>query len=493
MKQIVKNFNNLVKKTIFKVKNKTNTNFKISIFNKFLISLIGILFSYIFYLLVPLLYDEGWVRNNIETKLVSEFKIHLSSFEDISYRILPAPHYLIKNSKILSNSSKNQESIADVKNLKIFINRKNLFDKEKMNIKNIIINEANFFLLRSGLKILNDSSNNKFSNKKIEIIRSNIFFKDNLDEIITIVKINRATLFFEDKKLLNLFNLKGNIFTIPFILEVKNTNDPIKKKEINFNASSLNLNIFNESIVGQDSQVTGKNIISFLNSIIGMEYVLRDKTIIFKSNNSRVSSSKVDFNGGLSINPFDLDLNINLNDYKISRIFNFNPILIEFFKSELFFNENISLNTFININSNKKKKTFHNAKIYFNIVNGKINFDKTRFVNNIGLVELNNSNLFLENNKLILNTDLLLEVKNSDRLFSFLNTSKKSRKEVRNILINLNYDFLSNEFQFNNIKINNNNMGFEFLNIIEGFKDNSSNNLIKSRKLFNELLNIYEG
>ena len=109
------------------------------------------------------------------------------------------------------------------------------------------------------------------------------------------------------------------------------------------------------------------------------------------------------------------------------------------------------------------------------------------------MVELNNSNLFLENNKLILNTDLLLEVKDSDKLFSFLNTNKKSRKEVRNILINLNYDFLSNEFQFNNIKINNNDMGFEFLNIIEGFKDNKSNNLIKSRKLFNELLNIYEG
>jgi hypothetical protein len=493
MKQIVKNFNNLVKKTIFKVKNKTNTNFKISIFNKFLITLIGILFSYIFYLLVPLLYDKGWVRNSIETKLVSEFKIHLSSFEDISYRILPTPHYLIKDSKILSNSSKNQESIADVKNLKIFINRKNLFNKEKMAIKNIVINEANFFLLRSGLKILNDSSNNKFSNKKIEINRSNIFFKDNLDEIITIVKINRASLFFEDKKLLNLFNLKGNIFTIPFILEVKNTNDPIKKKKINFKASSLNLNIFNESFLEQDSQVNGKNITSFLNSTISMEYVLRDKTIIFKSDNSRVSSSKVDFNGELSINPFDLDLNINLDNYKISQIFNFNPILIEFFKSELLFNENISLNTFININSNKKKKTFHNAKIYFNIVNGKIDFNKTRFVNNIGLVELNNSNLFLENNKLILNTDLLLEVKDSDRLFSFLNTSKKSRKEIRSILINLNYDFLSNEFQFNNIKINNNDVGYEFLNIIEGFKDNSSNNLIKSRKLFNELLNIYEG
>ena len=245
MKQIAKNFNNLIKKTIFKVQNKTNTKFKISTFNKFLITFIGILFFYIFYLLVPLLYDKDWVKDNIETKLLSEFKIDLSSFKDISYRILPTPHYLIKDSKILLNSLKNPESIADVKNFKIFISQKNLFNKEKMTIKNITINEANFFLLRSDFKILNNSNNNKFSNKKIEIKKSNIFFKDNLEKIIAIVKINRAILFFEDKELLNLFNLKGNVFTIPFTLEVKNTNDLIKKKKINFKAKSLNLNLFN--------------------------------------------------------------------------------------------------------------------------------------------------------------------------------------------------------------------------------------------------------
>ncbi len=87
----------------------------------------------------------------------------------------------------------------------------------------------------------------------------------------------------------------------------------------------------------------------------------------------------------------------------------------------------------------------------------------------------------------------MLDVKYSNRLFSFLNTIKKSRKEIRNILINLNYDFLSNEIQFNNIKINNSDMDGQFLNIIDGFKDNSSNNLIKSRRLFNELLDIYDG
>ena len=494
MKNIVKFFNNFVKNTIFKVQNKTNTKFKTSTFNKFLITFIGILFFYIFYLLLPLLYDKGWVKDNIETKLLSEFKIDLSSFKDISYRILPAPHYLIKDSKILLNSLKNPESIADVKNFKIFISQKNLFNKEKMTIKNITINEANFFLLRSSFKILNNSNNNKFSNKKIEIKKSNIFFKDNLEEIIAIVKINRAILFFEDKELLNLFNLKGNVFTIPFTLEVKNTNDLIKKKEINFNAKSLNLNIFNESVVEQNNQVIGKNIISFLNSTISTQYEVDDKFITFISNSSRINGSKIKYNGELSINPFDLNLNIILNDYKISQLFKHNSIFTELLKSELFFNENITLNTSLIIKSNTKNQIFHKAEIYFTIKNGKINLDNTKFINNdIGLLKLDNSNVFYENNKLVLNTDLLLDIKDSNRLFSFLNTSKKSRKEIRNISINLNYDFLSNEIQFNNIKINNSDMEGQFLNIIDGFKDNSSNNLIKSRRLFNELLDVYDG
>ena len=99
MKQIVKKFNNIVKKTIFKVQNKTINNFKISSFNKYLITFIGLLFLYIFYLLIPLLYDKTWVQNNIEKKLLNEFKMNVSTSADISYRILPAPHFLIKDSR----------------------------------------------------------------------------------------------------------------------------------------------------------------------------------------------------------------------------------------------------------------------------------------------------------------------------------------------------------------------------------------------------------
>ena len=109
------------------------------------------------------------------------------------------------------------------------------------------------------------------------------------------------------------------------------------------------------------------------------------------------------------------------------------------------------------------------------------------------MLELSNSNLFFENNNLILNTDLLFDIKNSNGLFSFLNTKKDSRKNIKNILVNLNYNFLSDEIEFNDLKINDKKVSSEFLNIINGFKDNNSNNTIKSRRLVNELLNIYEG
>ena len=183
-----------------------------------------------------------------------------------------------------------------------------------------------------------------------------------------------------------------------------------------------------------------------------------------------------------------------MNNYKISKLFNFNPILGELLKSELLFNENISLNSLIIVNSDINDEIFNSTEIYLTILNGKINFNNTKFINNkIGLIELRNSNLFLKNNDLILNTDLLFDIKDSNNLFSFLNTSKKSRKEIKNILVNIEYDFLSNEIKFNKVEINNKKVSEQFLNIIDSFNDNDSNNLIKTRILINKLLDIYEG
>ena len=493
MKKIIKTFNNIIKTSIFKVQNKTNNNFKISALSKYLIILIASLFIYLFYLLIPLLYDKTWVQTNIESKLLNEFKLNLSSSGDISYRILPSPHFLIKDSKILAGQGKEIKSIAEIKNFQIFLSQGNFFNKEKMNIKIVVISDANFTLLRSDLKLLNDFTSKKFSNKKIKINNSNLFFKDNLKDIISIIKINKTVSFFDNEKLSNFLNLKGEIFNLPFIFEFNNRNDSIKYQKINFSSKPLKLNISNKSII-KKKITSGESNISFLSSSINTKYNFQDKLISFKSDNSKLDNSEISFTGELSINPFDLNFNINLDDRNISKLLNINPILIEFIKSGLLFNDNISVNIFINIFSNEEKEIFQNAKINFNIIDGKINLNKTKFVNDdIGSLQLSRSNLFIKNNDLVLNSDILIDIKNSKNLFSLLNTPKSSRKDLKSILINFDYNFLNNKIKFNSIKIDNSNASNQLLTIIDSFNDNNMNNFIRSRRLLNKLLKVYAG
>ena len=110
-------------------------NFEYCPFNKYAITVICILFAYIFYLLIPLLYDKNLVQNKIVTKLSDEFNINLSNSFDISYRILPKPHYLIKDTKT---------TLAEIKDLNVYISQNNLFNKDSIRISEGVIEEVNF-------------------------------------------------------------------------------------------------------------------------------------------------------------------------------------------------------------------------------------------------------------------------------------------------------------------------------------------------------------
>ena len=344
-------------------------------------------------------------------------------------------------------------------------------------------------------KKLSKNEENNFPNKKIKINNSNIFLKDDLNETTSIIKILNAVLFFDEKKLLNLFYLKGEVFNIPFNLDYKHTFNSIENKRIEIDINDLKLKIINENFKIDEKLTYGTNNVSILNTTINSKYNIVDEIIRFDSNNSRVRNSKVNYNGRLTVNPFDLDLKINLDNFKISNLLSSNSIINEFIRSGLLFNENISINTLINIKSKISDEIFNKAKIKSNISNGRINFDNSIFISdNIGLLKVSNSDLFLRNNNLTLTASLSLDIKDINKLFSFLNTSKKSRKNIKNIKnikLNITYDFLSNQIEFKNIKINDNELSDEFLYIIEGFSDNNSNNLTKSRRLLNELINFY--
>ena len=494
MKKIIKYFNNSIQRTIFKVQNKTNNNFNISVLNKYLIAFIIGLFIYLFYLLLPLMYNKTWVQKNIENKLLNEFRINLNTSADITYRILPAPHFLIKDSKINVNDDGKKTSIAEIKVFQVFLSQANFLDKEKMNIKKIVINNANFTLLENNIKLLKNFSKKDFSNKKIIIKNSNIFFKNKLKEVIFITKVESGLFFFDNKKLLNFLNLEGEVFNIPFDFNFLNRNDDTKYEEVNLNFKSLKLDIFNQLFIDKDNLIIGESIISFLKNTIKTKYNIEEKLIIFKSDKSRMNNLQVNYGGLLSVNPFNLDLNIYLTNYRISKLLNINSIVTEFIKSELLFNENISINTSLFIDSSTQNTFFKNAEINFNVVSGKINFDKTMLTNNeMGSLKLSNSNLFFKDNNLIFNSDILIDVKNPDRLFSFLNTNKSLRKDFKNILINLDYHFLDKQIKFNSVKVDNIKINDELLMIMDGFKGNDLNNFNNNRRLVNQLLEAYDG
>tara|TARA_B100000795_G_scaffold265954_1_gene248469 strand:- start:1285 stop:2838 length:1554 start_codon:yes stop_codon:yes gene_type:complete len=492
--KIVKYFDSTVEKIILKVRYKTNNNFIISNFNKCLIAIISLLFLYLFYISIPSLYNKAWLQNNIENKLLEEFKINFSISSDITYNILPTPHFLIKNSKIFRSNIEKPIILSDIKNLKIFISKKNLFNKEKIYIKEVVINKANFSLLRKDFNFFNKESHSKYSDRKITINDSNIFLKDGNNETVAIIKIDKAFTFFDNLKLLNIVNLKGEAFKIPFTFDFNENINLSINRTINLDAKKLKLNIYNESDRKNKNFTSGLNIVSILNSKIYTKYNVKDNLVNFKSNNSRIKNSKIFYKGQLSTNPFDLNIYATLENQKLSELLDSNSIMAELIKSKILFNKNISVKAFIISNFSKKDKFFNSANINFNIVNGKINFNQTKFFNKkIGLLEIDSSNLFFENDKLILNTNILINIQNANNFFSFLQTRKDLRKPIKNIFINMDYDFSNNDIKFNNIKVDGKDVNEQSLGIIEDFNDNKVNNLNKSRLIINRLLEAYDG
>ena len=504
MQKVVKYFNSLVFKTLLKLKNKTNNflinNSTVSNFNKVLISFISLLFFYLFYLSIPTLYSKTWLQNTLESRLLEEFNINFSTSSEISYNILPSPHYIIKDSKIYKNGSDESKVLANIKELKVFIFQKNFFNKEKVEIKRVLIDNANFPLKINDFKSFNELSNKKFSKKEIKVRSSNIFFKDNNNETVAIIKIPNALLFYSNTDLLNILNLDGEIFNIPFVLNLNkkafpfdNKVFPSDNKEINIDAKKLKLNISNISIKNSKDDISGTNVISILNSKIYTRYDIKKDLINFYHDSSKIKNSNIDYKGNLSIKPFDFKLKLKIKDYNISKMSNINSMIGELVKTKLFFNDNISANVSVDLDL-KKNNIFDSAKIDFKIINGKINFNKSKLINNkIGLLELSDSNLFFEKNKLILNTNVEIKIERLENLYSLLRTPKKSRKQVKNILINLNYDFLDNEINFNKINIDGNDENPEIINLISDFEYNKDSNINKSRRLINKIFSIYEG
>ena len=464
-----------------------------SIFNKFLIAFITILFCYLLFLTLPNLYDKLWVQKKLEDKLSKEFKIDFNLSSEISYVILPSPHFVIQNVTILNNLYKNQK-MADIKKLKIFISQKKFLNKEKILIKNILIEEANFIFNKNNLKYLRKFINYKFLEKKINIVKSNIFFQDENNETLLIVKLPSAKLFYEEKKLLNQIWVKGEIFNIPFTL---NLNKDLINKTLNtnFTAKKLKLNLKNYLNINEDSQ-SGYTELSILNTKLSHEYKLKNNTLIFQSQNSSLSNNLIQYGAKINLNPFDFFLNIDLKKISVKNFLNKESLILQLIKSDKFLNKNLNLS--INLNSSiiQDYKNLKDLKINFKIDDGKINLNGSQLeIDKIGLINLKKSIVSLNESELILKGELHFQVINSSEFFRFIQLPKDYVKKMNHVIIGFNYDFLSEKLRLTNFIIDDLKPSIGIQNTLENFnlQENSPSNVIYFRNLLNKIFSNYEG
>ena len=501
-KSLVKYFKNLINKVFVKYLNKIKNKYfddsksKISNFNKFLIACISILFLYLFYLSIPNLYNKSWVQNTLEDKLLNEFKINFSISYEISYEILPSPHFTIKNAKILNGDKDKPKELSEIKKLKIFIKQKNFFKKENLTIKRISINDANFSIQKSDFNFFDNLINNDLSHKKVLIKKGNIFYKDDENQIVSLIKIKKLLFFYDDIKLLNIFNLKGEIFNLPFTLKLTKEISKEANQIINIKSKKIKLNFLNESKRITDKMLEGSNVLKIFNSNFGSVFNYQKNLLEFSSTKLKSSNPTIKYSGKLSLKPFELILDLDLEDLKIKRIFDPNSIYMEILKNNFLFNKNLSAKISVNsIEKNNRKLDY--IKMILNINNGNINFNKSSLkVKNIGEIEIVNSTLILENDELIFNTDINIDIEDTRKFFSFLQTPKNSRMPIKNIKINLDYNLYNDQIVLNNIKFDNlepNKDSQDLISIFNTQENNEYKNFIKNKHLFNKILDTYSG
>ena len=191
----------VIKKSLFffiRLEFMQNIKFKTSVFSRYLISLIVLLFSYLFYLSIPVFYNYGDLQKDITKKLLKEFNLNASLSANIIYKILPSPSFEISNVILSTDSDKKFNEFAQIKKLKIYVSIRKLHSQKKLEIKKIIFSEANFNVNKNSFYYINDFFRKKSSSKKIIIKKSKIFFREKADkeDVVDLSSIQKYKIYY---------------------------------------------------------------------------------------------------------------------------------------------------------------------------------------------------------------------------------------------------------------------------------------------------------
>ncbi len=480
-----------MKKINFNFGSKFNINIKIIIFG-----ISTLIFIYLLYLSIPSLYKSGRVQKVLSDEILSEFNLNISLSPNITYRILPAPHFSIKDSKLFNIKGNVNNEIGQLKELKIFISQSNFFKKDEIIINKILIKDANFFLKKQNLYFLDELVNKKFSDQKVQIKNSKLFFNDKNDNTVFIYSINSLTAEYVRDSGKNLINIDGEIFKIPvrFYWE----KDLIRKHKIlKANFKKINIDILNKSLFEKNKYIY-HNEISILSSKFKTNYEIVKDKINFNSEQSMIRNTPIVYNGNIDLKPLFINFESESKTFDLYYILKNSFWFDEIIKSGFLFNEN--LNSKISIKSDKisKNKLFEKINFIINVNEGNIDFNDTILINEkIGDLKILKSSFVEKDDKIFLDAKVVFDIKELDSFYKKLLIPKNKRKDLKKLEFAFEFDTINTNFKLN--QINFYNLRNKKINSekIDNLVDNSADRRFEYlnsngfKNFLKEIINIY--
>ena len=411
-------------------------------------TLIIIFFSVFVHLSTPAFYKDSWVKGILKNQFEKEFKFEIVFSEKLNYAIFPVPHFRFKDVKFISNG----RDLAQIELVKVYLTFSKFLDKNKMNIQDVVIKKAKFNFLKEDFKNLTAFFNKKINEKKIVILNSKIFLKDENEDIYSIISIDKSQTIYDNIELNNNLDVNGDIFNNPFKLNLKN----------NFLAGKLHFDLIfnnlNKRFVNKTNFKNTKKdgIISFFDARKKYDtvYTFDGDELNFSSNEKL--GVRPFYSGFVNFSPFFSKLEINLKSINLKNLINNESLFLEILKSNIFVNENLNFNIEVkskNISDHMKLKDLN---LNINYENQLLNFNKSNFVLEdilkINLIE----SKFINSKKQYFYGKFKISIYDHLDLYRFFQTKKKFRKKIESIYVAVKYDFLKDDLILEELTVDDN-------------------------------------
>jgi len=430
---------------------------QISNLNKTLISSISILFLYLFYVSIPSLYDYQRLQSQLKKQLHNDYNLIINISDKIQYKILPSPHFEIKESILYGDREKNENKVGELKNLKIFIYTKNIYSQKNLKVKKIVIKNSLFFLNKTNRKFISSYFNNKNTEKKIKIKKSN-FFLMNKGEIVSIFPIKNIDLIYNEKLFINHASIRGLAYNSDFKLNVKKKFLEDESLKFDLKLPKINLSVKNNLLPQKKNNDKYKafNKINFFGSEIKSEINIDKNSLTYKSIKSKIFNNHIDFAGSVEFQPFYLKSNIILDEINLVKILTNKNLSLTIRENENLIHKNFNSKISLDIKKFTNANIFDKAKILIEIQNGLIKFDNTVFISEkFGSLKVLNSDLYNQNKKLYLKSNVLIDIKNKKKFYNILQIKKLYRADIKKINFAFVTNLTSNKTKITNFQIDN--------------------------------------